>query len=37
MYDKIVGMYEINSLNEIITINYQLKEAKMKKGEVFQS
>jgi len=37
MYDKIVGMYEVNGLNEIISLKYQLKYTKMKKGEFVQS
>ena len=37
MYDKIADMYEINNLNEIITLKDQLKEMKMNKGEVVQS
>ena len=37
MYDKIVGMYEVNNLNEIITLKYQLKEMKMNLGEIVQS
>ena len=37
MYDKIDDMYEINNLNEIITLKDQLKESKMNKGEVVQS
>lgn len=37
MYDKIADMYEINKLNEIITLKDQLKETKMNKGEVVQS
>ena len=31
MYDNIVGMYEVNNLNEIISLKYQLKGTKMKK------
>ena len=37
MYEKIADMYEIKNLNEIITLKDQLNEAKMNKGEVFQS
>ena len=37
MYEKINIMYEINNLNEIVTLKYQLKETKMSKGEVVQS
>ena len=33
VYDKIADMYEINNLNEIITLKDQLKEIKMEKGE----
>ena len=32
MYDKIVNMYEINNLNEIVTLKYQLKDTKINKG-----
>ena len=38
MYDNIIAnMYEINNLNEIVTLKYQLKETKMNKGEAFKS
>ena len=37
MYDKIVGMYEVNNLNEMISLNDQLKDTKMNKGEFVQS
>ena len=37
MYDNIVGMYEVNNLNEIISLKDQLKDTKMKKGEFVQS
>jgi len=33
MYDKIVGMYEVNNLIEIISLKDQLKDMKMNKGE----
>ena len=37
IYYKIVSMYEIKNLNEIITLKYKVKETKMNKGEVVQS
>ena len=37
MYDKIGGMYEVNNLNEIISLKDQLKDTKMNKGESMQS
>jgi len=37
MYDKIADMYEVNNLNEIISLKDQLKEAKMNKWESVQS
>ena len=37
MYDKIAGMYEVNNLNEIISLKHQLKDMKMNKGESVQS
>lgn len=37
MYDKIAGMYDVNNLNEIITLKNQHEETKMNKGETVQS
>ena len=37
VYNKIVGMYEVNNLNETISFKYQLKDTKMNKGESVQS
>lgn len=37
MYDKLVGMYEVSNLNEIIPLKDQLKDMKMNKGESVQS
>ena len=37
MYDNLVGMYEVNNLNEIISLKNQLKYMKMNKGEFVQS
>ena len=37
MYDKIVGIYEVNNLNEITSFKYQLKDTKMNKGDFLQS
>ena len=36
MYDKLVGMYEVNNLNHILSLKNQLKDIKMKKGETIQ-
>ena len=37
MYDNIDDMYELNNLNEIISLKDQLKDMKMKKREFVQS
>lgn len=37
MYDKLVGMYEINNLNHILSVKNQIKDIKMKKGDTVQS
>lgn len=37
IYDKIVNLYEVNKLNEIISLKGQLKDMKMNKGEFVQS
>jgi len=37
MYDKIVGMYEINNLNEIISLKDKIKDMNMNKRESVQS
>jgi len=37
MYDKLVGMYEVNNLNEIITLKDQLKDMKMNTREIVKS
>jgi len=37
MYDKIVGIYEVNNLHEIISLKDQLKDMKMNKRESVQS
>jgi len=37
MYDKLVGMYEVNNLNEMISLKDQIKDMKMNKGESMQS
>eukprot|EP00253_Pinus_taeda_P023604 PITA_23604 len=37
MYDKVADMFEINNLNEILTLKDQLKDTKMNKGESIQS
>ena len=37
MYDKLVGMYEVKNLNEIIALKYQLKDMKMNKGDTVSS
>lgn len=37
MYDKITRMYEINNLNEVITLKDALRETNMNKGEILQS
>lgn len=37
MYDKIAGMYEVNNLNEILSLKDKLKYMKMNKGEFVQS
>lgn len=37
MYDKIIGMYEVNILKEIISLKDKLKDTKMNKGESVQS
>lgn len=36
MYIDIANMYEVNNLNEIITLKDQLNESKMKKRETIQ-
>jgi len=33
MYDKLIGMYEINNLSQIITLKSQLRDIKMNKFE----
>jgi len=37
IYDKLVGMYEVNNLNHILSMKNQLKDIKMNKGEFVQS
>jgi len=37
MYDKLVGMYDVNNLNEMISFKDQLKDMKKNKGESMQS
>jgi len=37
MYDKIVGMCEVNNLSHVMDLKNQLKESKMHKGETIQS
>ena len=37
MYNKLVGMYEVNNQNEIISLKNQLKDMEMNKGESVQS
>lgn len=37
MYDKLVGMYEVNNLNHIVSLNNQLKDINMNKVETIQS
>ena len=37
MYDKLDDMYEVNNLNEIISLKYQHKDTKKNKGEFVQS
>jgi len=37
MHDKVIRMYEVNNLNEILTLKDQLKDTKMNKGESIQS
>lgn len=37
MYENIANMYEINNLNDIITLKDQLKKIKINKGEIGQS
>lgn len=37
MYDKLVGIYEVNSLSHILSLKNQLKEIKINKGETIQS
>jgi len=36
MYDNLVDMYEVNDLNEIISLKGQLKYMNMNKGESVQ-
>jgi len=33
MYDNLASIYEVNNLNEIITLKDQLKDMKINKGE----
>lgn len=37
VYDKLVGMYEVNNSNHIPSLKNQLKDIKMNKGGIFQS
>lgn len=37
IYAKMIGMYEVNNLNHILSLKDQLKEIKMNKGELVQS
>ena len=37
MYDKIVGMYEVNNFKAILSLKYQLKYMNMNKGYFVQS
>jgi len=36
-YHKLANIYEINNLNEIISLKYQVKDTKMNKGDSMQS
>ena len=37
IYGKLVGMFEVNNLNHILSLKNKLKEMKMSKGESMQS
>jgi len=37
MYDKLIGMHEVNKLIHIITLKNQLRDVKMNKGETIQA
>ncbi len=37
MYDKLIGMYQVNNLSQILALKNQLKDIKMNKGETIQA
>lgn len=37
IYNKLVGMYEVNNLNHILSLKKQIKDINMNKGEIVQS
>lgn len=37
IYDKLVGMYEVNNFNHVLSLKNQNKDIKMKKGDTVQS
>ena len=37
MYDKLIGMYQVNNLSQILALKNQLKDVKMNKGETIQA
>ena len=37
MYDKLIGMYQVNNLIQILALKNQLKDMKMNKGETIQA
>lgn len=37
MYDKLIGMYQVNNLSQILALKNQLKDVKINKGESIQA